>query len=376
MIEPHSASSAELLRQNKQSIEKIWTARVWADSSAPDATTAPILQQSLGNFVDHLSAVLARKDPSIAAKEAAHLAHQQDKERAAQQGYHLAALLKEFSVLREVVVEVLLSTGQLSHEDRTLLDQAIDAAITAAAKEFVLAQNAEMNNALSSAESSNVALTHFAAVAAHDLKSPLATIIGFVDSLQDEEFQEKLGPEGGQMLSRVSAAAHRMNTLIDTMLEYARLGSSERVFESIPVDQLAKAAVENLHDQIEATEAHITIEPLPVLLCDAPLVTQLFQNLIANALKFRSPKPPDIRISANFTGRNWEFIVKDNGIGFDPAKKEEIFDLYKKLHAPSEYQGSGIGLATCKRIVELHHGKIRADSTPGMGSTFTFTLGG
>lgn len=373
MIEPQTLSTAELLRQNRESIEKLWIERVRRKKSPHQATTLSVLQKSVGSFVEHLSIVLTRKDPSIAAKVAANIAHEQSQEPTSE-NHRLASLLKEFSVLREVIIEVLLQRGHLSHADRSLLDQAIDIAITTAAEEFVQNQNAEIHNALSNAESSNEELTHFAAIAAHDLKSPLATIIGFVDSLQDDEFKEKLGVEGGQMLHRVSSAAHRMNTLIDTMLEYARIESTERLFEATPIEVLAQSAVENLNDQIQTTQARITIEPLPTLLCDAPLVTQLFQNLIANALKFRSQKTPEIKISAHLNGDTWEFTVEDNGIGFDPEKKDEIFDLYKKLHAPSQYQGSGIGLATCKRIVELHRGKIWADSIPGEGSTFTFTL--
>ncbi|MGZ3691522.1 MAG: sensor histidine kinase [Pseudobdellovibrio sp.] len=230
-----------------------------------------------------------------------------------------------------------------------------------------------MQSALQKAEASNIDLEHFASVAAHDLKSPLATISGYLELLADEA-QDKASKEFLDSIVVMRNAADRMRNLIDRLLEYASLGKSDRPFELVDLNVVMQSVLQNLHDTTAKTKASITFVKLPTVKGDANLLTQVFQNLIANSIKFRSEQLPKVQINAVAEHDHFLFSVEDNGIGFDPKDKDGIFALYKKLHGESSYQGAGIGLATCRKVVELHNGQIWADSEPGLGSTFYFTL--
>jgi len=220
---------------------------------------------------------------------------------------------------------------------------------------------------------SNAELSQFAYVASHDLQEPLRTIASYVQLLA-RRYDGKLGPEADEYIGFVVDGAKRMQRLIDDLLSYSRVQS--RAKEMKPTSsQLALArALANLQQAIGATGAVVTYDAMPTVWGDGSQLARVFQNLIGNAIKFRGHRPPRIHVSARQDGDRWVFSVRDNGIGIPREFHEQIFEVFRRLHTQTEYPGSGIGLAICKKIVERHGGRIWVESTPGDGATFFFTL--
>jgi PAS domain S-box-containing protein len=220
---------------------------------------------------------------------------------------------------------------------------------------------------------SNRDLEQFAYVASHDLQEPLRAVAGFVGLLR-QRYQGKLDEKADGYISSAVDGVTRMQTLIGDLLSYSRVGTKGIAMEPTDTGESLKDALTNLHASIEESGAVIQVDPLPTVRADAGQLTQLCQNLIANAIKFRSDKPPEIHIGARREQDAWLFWVQDNGIGIDPQYTERIFMIFQRLHTRQKYPGTGIGLAICKRIVERHGGSIWFESQPGWGSTFYFTL--
>ncbi len=228
----------------------------------------------------------------------------------------------------------------------------------------------DMNRALLQ---SNKELEQFAYVASHDLQEPLRMVTSFAQLL-NKRYEGQLDEKADSYLNHIITGAVRMKGLIDALLSFSRIGRAERNLTYISGNQLIEAARHNLRQTILESEANIVVGAIPTLKADVPLLTQVFQNLIANAIKFRSEEPPLIKIDAEDHKTHWQFSVKDNGIGFDPKFAERIFIVFQRLHLRDAYEGTGIGLAICKKIVERHGGKIWAESSPGSGATFYFTI--
>jgi len=221
---------------------------------------------------------------------------------------------------------------------------------------------------------SNRELEQFAYAASHDLQGPLRTITNFAD-LAAEKIGAGQWDGATEFLRRISAAAERMSKLISDLLAFARLGSFKgHAGAGVDLNSVLRDVKNDLDQSIGQTGAEIQSEPLPVVKADSALMHELLQNLIGNAIKYHSSERPRIRLKASRTGSFWEISVEDNGIGFDPKYKETIFDVFTRLHGSGRYEGSGMGLAICKRIVERYGGQIWAESVPGKGSTFHFTL--
>jgi light-regulated signal transduction histidine kinase (bacteriophytochrome) len=221
---------------------------------------------------------------------------------------------------------------------------------------------------------SNRDLEYFAAIAAHDLKAPLATISGYMELL-DENLQNKISFEDAQYIKTIKKSTAQMTVLIDRLLEYSSIGRKVEPFAPLFVSEVVQRATDNLRELITSTSAKVIFKDVPQVTGEISLLTQLFQNLINNAIKFRDPKRvPEIRIEVTEHDSEWIFSVRDNGIGFKPEDKEHIFSLFKKSHSLQTQTGYGIGLATARKVVELHGGKIWAESEPGIGSTFYFTI--
>jgi signal transduction histidine kinase len=220
-------------------------------------------------------------------------------------------------------------------------------------------------------ERSNRELEQFASVTSHDLQAPLATISMYAQLLEQRHAQELNG--GQQLVEGINAATVKARTLIRDLLEYSRAGRGELLNETVEMKDVVGEALEMLAGPVEQSGGVVTVEDLPVILGDPRKLRQVFLNLISNALKFAEDIPV-VRVSAEVQGNTAIFAVTDNGIGMDPGQAERIFQPFHRLHGEEEYPGTGIGLAVCERIVEQHGGRIWAQSAPGQGSTFRFTL--
>ena len=221
---------------------------------------------------------------------------------------------------------------------------------------------------------SNAALEQFAYVASHDLQEPLRTM-GVYAQLLAKKYQGKLDSDADVFINHIVAGSNRMSTLVKDLLAYARTATEIERPSSIALDEDLEAALTLLAQAIEESGATVTHDPLPTMQLDRGQMVRLFQNLVGNALKYRNPnESPKIHVGAEQRGEEWVISVQDNGIGFDPQYAASIFAPFKRLHTVAEYPGTGVGLAICRRIVEGHGGRIWAESAPGEGATFRFTL--
>ncbi len=226
-------------------------------------------------------------------------------------------------------------------------------------------------------ERSNLELEQFASVASHDLQEPLRKIQAFGDRLR-AQFTQGLPEQAADYLARMLAAAGRMRALIDDLLTYSRIARKGRSFAPVDLAEVAREVVSDLDGRLQTTGGRVEVGALPTVDADKMQMRQLLQNLIANALKFRKPEEaPVVHIAGRLEGAaetSWEIEVRDNGIGFENQYRDRIFNMFERLHGRNEYEGTGMGLAICRRIVERHNGTISANSAPGEGTTFRIRL--
>jgi PAS domain S-box-containing protein len=219
----------------------------------------------------------------------------------------------------------------------------------------------------------NAELDDFTNVASHDLQEPLRTLAAFSDMLR-KDLDQSLPERAAQDLGFITDAAKRMQTLIQDLLALSRAGRVAKKREKISLGECADRALEALAIRMKETAAQVTRDELPEVWGDSTLLTQLYQNLIGNALKFCGDQPPVIRLTAEEQDGSLIFGVKDNGIGMESKYAHQIFQPFRRLHGRGKYEGSGIGLAICRKIVERHGGKIWVDSELGKGAHFRFTI--
>ena len=223
-------------------------------------------------------------------------------------------------------------------------------------------------------ERSNADLAQFAYVASHDLSEPLRMVSSYLQ-LVDRRYGDRLDDDGREFIGFAVEGAARMKALIDGLLAYAKVGQEERPFEAVPTDGVVARTIAGLRPSLEEAGARVEVEPLPVVTGDAMQLSQMFQNLIANAVKFRRDgDQPRVLVSSRREHDRWRFSVCDNGIGISPQHSDRVFVMFQRLHPRRSYAGTGIGLAVCKKIIERHGGDIWFEPTPGGGSTFSFTL--
>jgi signal transduction histidine kinase len=221
---------------------------------------------------------------------------------------------------------------------------------------------------------SNRDLEQFAYIASHDLQEPLRMVSSYMGLLA-RRYQGQLDETALKYIQFAVDGAARMQTLIYDLLSYSRAGTQALDKKQISAEESLELALENLQVSIDESRATIRHERLPMVDADATKFTQVIQNLVGNAIKFRKPDaPPEISIRAQSDGKQWTFEVRDNGIGFDPKYNDRIFEVFQRLHAGNAYAGNGIGLAICRRIIEHHGGRLWAESQVGVGSKFFFTL--
>ena len=231
-----------------------------------------------------------------------------------------------------------------------------------------------LKNTIEELARSNKELERFAYVTSHDLQEPLRMISAFAGLLRDS-YQGRFDAKADDYLAFTLEGAIRMQALIKDLLTYSRIGALPRELKPANAQHSLDAARANVRESAEASDARITHDPLPTVLADGLQLTQVFQNLLGNAIKYRKPGiTPGVHIGAERASGCWRFSVRDNGIGIAPQHAERIFEIFQRLHTREQYEGTGIGLAICKKIVEGHGGRIWVESQPGKGSVFYFTI--
>lgn len=276
--------------------------------------------------------------------------------------------------LRRVHQEMLVALAQNVAESGVLLMAVLFAGLvlirSMTRRLWELVGEARMSAAL---RRSNQELEQFAYVASHDLQSPLRTVTSYVQLLQ-RRHRGRLEPDAEKLIDSAVAAAARMQALIQDLLEFSRVGRAEAEPEATPLDAVLDQVLDARAEQLRETGATIARGPLPTIMAHPLRQVQLFDNLIGNALKYRGSRAPRLEIGAAERDDEWEMFVRDNGIGIEPQYFDKIFVIFQRLHTRMEYPGTGIGLALCKKIVELGGGRIWVESAPGRGSTFRFTV--
>jgi light-regulated signal transduction histidine kinase (bacteriophytochrome) len=233
--------------------------------------------------------------------------------------------------------------------------------------------NAELAETTARLERSNEELQRFATVASHDLREPLRVVSGFAELLA-RRHGEQLGADGNRFVEAITSGVERMDEMIADLLAYARAGRIDQPLEPVDANEVVADALSSLQRAIEDAGAAIEVEPLPMANGNAAALRQLFQNLIANAIKFVDDRAPHVRIWAAEVPEGWRFTIRDNGIGIESAEAERIFGMFTRLHGGDRYPGTGVGLAVCQRIVDVHGGRIWVEPAPGGGSQFMFTI--
>ncbi len=223
-------------------------------------------------------------------------------------------------------------------------------------------------------ERSNEDLERYAYIISHDLQQPLRVVGSFLQLLS-RRCEGRLDPDAERYIGFATEGAARMSEMLSGLLAHSRVGRGGEIrWEQVDCDELLRQVRDNLRVLLEETEAVLEVEPLPELEGNPTLLAQLFQNLIQNAVKFRGQAAPQVAISAERDGALWRFRVRDNGIGFETRFADRIFEIFQRLHTREEYEGTGMGLAIARKIVQTHGGRLWARSEPGQGAEFLFTI--
>ena len=221
---------------------------------------------------------------------------------------------------------------------------------------------------------SNDELQQFAYIAAHDLQEPLRMVASYTQLLA-KRYKGRLDSDADEFIAYAVDGAHRMQLLIGDLLAYCRVGTTGKELRETSSEAALEQALLNLEGAIQESGVVVTHDPLPTVIADGAQLVQLFQNVVGNAIKYRSAELPRVHVSANKNGGNeWIFSMRDNGLGIDPKYFEKIFVMFQRLHGREEFSGTGIGLTVCKKIAERHGGRMWVESEPGKGSTFYFAL--
>jgi PAS domain S-box-containing protein len=263
-------------------------------------------------------------------------------------------------------IEIMLSP--LESPDGILVTAAVrDISVRRAAEELLVKTVGDLKR-------SNEELQQFAYVASHDLQEPLRMVASYTQLLE-KRYKGQLDSDANEFIAFAVDGCNRMKGLIEDLLAYSRAGMSDQLPCRISGENALGEALTNLRAAVEESGAVVTHDALPTVTTNSTQLTQIFQNLVGNAIKYRGPEPPDIHVSAIRNGGNeWTFSIRDNGMGIDPQYFERIFVIFQRLHGREEFEGTGIGLAVCKKIVEQIGGRIWVESQIKKGSTFYFTL--
>jgi len=273
---------------------------------------------------------------------------------------------------REFPVEI--SLNVLDDVEGRLVSAAIrDVTAQKLAAEELKQANATLTRQAEELEKSNIELQHFAYIVSHDLQTPLRSICGFVQLL-DQEYGDKLDDRAAEWIRRTVLSTQRMQSLIRDILAYSRVDANVHPFAKVSLAGVFAEVVDLLRDSIRESGAVVAGDDLPEVLGDRPQMVQLLQNLIGNAIKYRGDEPPRVEVFVTETEGEWIVTVRDNGMGIPPEHSQRIFDVFQRLHTQQAIPGTGIGLAICRRVVQRHGGRLWVESVPGVGSSFRFSI--
>lgn len=355
------------IRSSKEKILQIWEKASIEKFPNSTGMSRLAIRDHLPNVFDALCTILETgiyKSPENLSK-----VHGQ--QRFSFGNYTLLEVMEEYSLLKNVIFDEMIALNELTLKEVRLIDRFFDSASSTAAVEFVELREQELKNISRTLELSNFDLQTFAAIAAHDLKSPTATIVGFAQlALEDSPHLPHTAQRSMQTIEKTSI---RMLSLIDRLLEYAKIGTGKLKTEKFSLLAVAEEAKLNLTSEANTADAFFVFHRLPDFEGDRVLMAQLFQNIFANSLKFRSPdRPLRIEVIGSQTANSIELTIKDSGLGFDPRLNHEIFQPFKRGDA--DVAGNGLGLATVKKIVSMHGGSVHAIGTPDVGAEIKISL--
>ncbi len=357
------------LRENKEKILSGWEELSRATFPAATLKSRTAVRDHLPQLVDALCEMLETGDSDRPKK----LSEIHGRQRFAFGDYSISQVMGEYWLLKTVMFDKMEAGQEIDLQVLRVINRFFESAATGAAAEFSKLRENELHLAAQTLLGTNRDLERFAAIAAHDLRSPVATIAGFAD-LGLEDCQSPTDPAAVKF-ARIKDVSMRMIHLIDQLLGYSDIGKSAPVMARFSLSEAAEDAKGNLAVSIADTKAVIQIERLPEITGTKILFTQLFQNLFSNSLKFRADtRPPLIIVKSWHEGDAIRIQVKDNGVGFDPAMNQEIFEAFKRGDNSQGIRGSGLGLATVNKIVSLHGGKIMATGAVNRGAEFDIDL--
>jgi PAS domain S-box-containing protein len=341
----------------------------------PDAVYSLDLEGNFTNFNPGLEKLLeCNRQDIIQAGTFVPFCHPDDLEKTVNYFLHV-----QTGDAQTYEVRAITFTGKLKYLSIINMPIMVDGKITGVygiAKDITSEKLALMQLELTATQlrNSNIELERFAYIASHDLQEPLRMISSFLQLLE-KKYLDSIDEKGREYIRFAVDGSLRMKHLINDLLDYSRVSTSKQNLENVHIGLVLNDVLQNLSLQIKEKQAVIKTAELPLLpVADKTQMIQLFQNLLSNALKYSGNKQPQIEITAAEQEDEWLFSVKDNGIGFDERYAEKIFVIFHRLHNKSEYSGTGMGLAICKKIIDRHGGKIYAKSVPGEGSTFLFTI--
>ncbi len=372
--------ASELLVLAKPQIIETWQKRCRDEVPAAKHVPRLSLVNSLPGFLDQMAKTLSTPESAAQADANAEVACEHGEERAKLGNYTLDEVIREYQLLREVIVRRLEEERPLATVTQEILHAFIDRGIRKAAaryselgrKELSLS-NTQLRGAMSNLVKTNLELEQFAYIASHDLQEPLRQISTYLELLS-KRHGEKLDQEARGFIQIGIDSARRMKALVEDLLTFSRTGREDLNYEPTDCSLLVDKTIADLQPLLQASHAKISHDSLPTINASGALISQVFQNLITNAVKFRGAEEPTVHISSREKETEWEFSVKDNGIGIGKKYADRVFLIYQRLHGPEQYPGTGIGLAICKKIIDRYEGRIWVESEAGKGSSFFFTI--
>ena len=364
--------SAKILKEEKNELIEQWEKNVLAEPSSTQEPKHFLIKAHLPYIISNLADRLEREKNLPEGSPVAPLQWKYDWQGASLVDYDFPQVIREYSTFRQTI------NDRLSPNSPSELDKVhrfLDEVIMEGVSQFASARQKQFEELNETLKRSNQDLERFASVVAHDVRSPLTTVYSFIGLLESELGENKT-PATDKFLKVISSNTKRLLVMVERLLEYSAIGYERQPKSQVNLNEVIEEVLTDLKFLMDETKSRVSVQDLPIIYGDKALLGQLFQNLITNSIKFRKPNSgATVRVGLKEeTAQCWTFFFQDDGIGFAPEQKEIIFQPFKKLHTREEYKGSGLGLATCRRVVEIHGGEIWAESEQNNGSTFYFSI--